>query len=165
MCVLCTLWGVQQVTTKIALAGGMPPMFQAAARSAVATVLLLGWIAWRREFRSALLARDGTLWPGMLAAVLFAAEFLFLFSGVVRTSASRAVLLLFTAPFFTALGAHLFLPAERLTRRRVAGLLVAFAGLAAAASDRPAEGAGWQGDILVLGVAGVGAGLRLVSRS
>lgn len=153
MVILCACWGVQQVTTKIALAGGMPPMFQAVARSAIATVLLLGWMAWREDRRRALLARDGTLWPGLLVAVLFAAEFLFLFPGVARTSASRAVLFLFTAPFFTVLGAHLFLPAERLTRLRVAGLLVAFAGVAAAASDRPAAGASWQGDLLVLAAA------------
>ena len=153
MAVLCACWGVQQVTTKIALAGGMPPMFQATARSVIATALLLGWIAWRSDRRRALLVRDGTLWPGLLVAVLFAAEFLFLFPGVARTSASRAVLFLFTAPFFTVLGAHFFLPAERLTSMRAAGLLVAFAGVVAAASDRLAEGATWQGDALVLAAA------------
>ena len=155
MVALCLLWGVQQVTTKVALAGGMPPLFQAAVRSAIASVLLLGWAAWRRL---PLFERDGTLWPGLLVAVLFAAEFVFVFPGVALTSASHAVVFLYTAPFFTALGAHLFLPAERLTRTRVAGLLVAFAGVAVAAYDRGAAGASWQGDALVMaGAAGYGA--------
>ena len=151
---LCLLWGVQQVTTKVALAGGMPPLFQAAGRSVIGAGLLLGWAAWRRV---PLFARDGTLWPGLLVTVLFAAEFMFLFPGVARTSASHAVIFLYTAPFFTALGAHLFLPAERLTPTRMAGLLAAFAGVAAAAYDRSAAGASWQGDALVLaGAAGYG---------
>jgi drug/metabolite transporter (DMT)-like permease len=39
------------------------------------------------------------------------------------------VVLLYTAPFFVALGAHWLLPAEPLTGRKLAGLLLAFAGV------------------------------------
>ena len=158
MLVLVMLWGVQQVTTKIAIAGGMPPLFQAAGRSVIASVLLLGWAAWRRQ---PLFARDGTLWPGVLVALLFGGEFALLFPGVARTSASHAVVLLYTAPFFTALGAHLLLPAERLTPVRVAGLLLAFVGVAVAAYDRSAAGSSWVGDLLVVGGA-AGYGLTTV---
>lgn len=97
--------------------------------------------------------RDGTLWPGLLVAGLFAAEFVFLFAGVARTSASRSVVFLFSAPFFTAVGAHLLLPSERLNLVRVVGLIVAFGGVVAAAWDRPANGASWEGDLLVMGAA------------
>lgn len=153
MVALCACWGVQQVTTKIALAGGLPPMFQAAVRSIVATLLLLTWVAVRRGGVRGLFVRDGTLWPGLLVAGLFAAEFVFLFAGVARTSASRSVVFLFSAPFFTAVGAHLLLPSERLNLVRVVGLIVAFGGVVAAAWDRPANGASWEGDLLVMGAA------------
>jgi len=45
---------------------------QAALRCVGATVLLLGWCRWRGI---ALWQRDGSLWAGLLASTLFAAEF------------------------------------------------------------------------------------------
>jgi drug/metabolite transporter (DMT)-like permease len=45
------------------------------------------------------------------------------------------VIFLYSAPFFVALGAHRYIPGERLTRRRTAGLVLAFAGLCLAFAD------------------------------
>ena len=42
----CALWGVNQVATKVALAE-IPPLLQAAARSAGAGLLLWLWSVWR----------------------------------------------------------------------------------------------------------------------
>ena len=52
---------------------------------------------------------------GLAVGAFFTAEFACLFEGVARTTAAHAVLLLYTAPFFTAAGAHLFVPGEKLT--------------------------------------------------
>lgn len=46
------------------------------------------------------------------------------------TTASRGVLFFYMSPFFVTLGAHLFVPGERLGRLQAAGLAVAFAGIA-----------------------------------
>lgn len=148
------VWGVQQVASKVALTQGIPPFFQAALRSVVAGGLLLGWIGLRqgRAGLRGLLARDGSWAPGLLTAVLFAGEFMLLFSGVERTSASRAVVLLFTGPVFTALGAHWLLPGERLRAVHSAGLALAFAGVVLTLWDRGAGGT-WQGDAMVLAAA------------
>ena len=67
MLLLTALWGFQQVTVKV-IATDVSLVMQAAIRSGLATVLLLGW-AWLRGIP--LFARDGTLWPGLAAGLLF----------------------------------------------------------------------------------------------
>lgn len=150
MLVLCLCWGMQQAAVKVAVAQGLPPLLQAGLRSAIAAALVCLWIALRqgREGMRTLLRRDASLAPGLLVGVLFAAEFTALFAGVARTSASRAVLLLYTAPFFTVLGAHLTIPGERLRPVQGGGLLLAFAGVAVTVGDPPG-GSDLRGDALV----------------
>ncbi len=155
MLLLCALWGVQQVASKVALTQGMPPLMQALLRSMVAAPLLVGWLAFRqgRPGLAALFARDGTLWPGLLTAALFGLEFVLLFRGVQLTTASHAVVLLFSGAFFTAIGAHLLVPGERLGLVNVAGLVLAFLGVAATMAHGNDGGGSLLGDALVLGAA------------
>ncbi len=54
-----------------------------------------------------------------------------IFSGLLYTSASRAVVFLYTAPFFVALGSYRFL-GERLRPSQWAGLALCFTGVALA---------------------------------
>ncbi|MCC8391972.1 DMT family transporter [Paraburkholderia sp. MMS20-SJTR3] len=128
---LCAIWGLQQVaikTTNVAL----PPVFQAGLRSAIASVLV--W-AWARSRGTPLFRDDGTLGAGLLAGVLFAAEFVCIFLGLTLTSASRIAVFLYTAPCFTALGLHWFVDGERMRRIQWLGIGVAFAGIALAFAD------------------------------
>jgi drug/metabolite transporter (DMT)-like permease len=154
MLMLCTVWGAQQVISKVALSQGMPPFLQATLRSAIAGPLLLGWLFMRRGPAGLrdLFARDGSLWPGLLTGAMFAAEFLLLFPGVRLTSASRSIVLLFSGVFFTAAGAHLFIPHERLRRSQWAGLVLAFVGVAATVGKQE-PGGSLLGDLLVVGAA------------
>ena len=127
MLVLCFAWGFNMVAMKVGTEG-IPPVLQAALRSAVAAPLLLGWCAWRGVGLGGW-RRDGTLVPGAATGALFGLEFLFLYTGLGFTTAFRAVVFLYTAPFFVALGAHLLLPDDRLTGAKAAGLGPAFSGL------------------------------------
>jgi drug/metabolite transporter (DMT)-like permease len=129
--VLCLCWGLQQVAIKVAIPG-VSPALQAGIRSAGSLLLLWGWSAWTGV---RLVGRDGSLWPGLAAGLLFALEFLLIFTGMAFTTASRGVIFLYTSPFVVALGAHLFLPAERMRVIQAAGLLCAFAGVAVAFAD------------------------------
>ncbi len=131
MVVLCAVWGLNQVAIKVANEG-ISPVLQAGLRSTGATVLVSAWCFWRG---TRLFARDGSLLPGLGAAALFAAEFAVLYWGLVYTTASRAVLFLYMAPFVVAVGAHIFVPGERLRTPQVIGLLCAFAGIALAFAD------------------------------
>jgi drug/metabolite transporter (DMT)-like permease len=51
------------------------------------------------------------------------------------TTASRGVIFLYTSPFIVALGAHLFVPNERMRVIQAVGLLCAFAGVTVAFAD------------------------------
>jgi drug/metabolite transporter (DMT)-like permease len=126
--VLCASWAFQQVTIKVA-SHGVSPVLQSGIRSVGATVLVWIWMTVRRE---SILERDGTLWWGITAGLLFAVEFLLIYWGLDFTHASRAVIFLYMSPFVVALGAQLFIPGERLRMIQVVGLCCAFAGIAVA---------------------------------
>jgi drug/metabolite transporter (DMT)-like permease len=124
---LCLLWGLSQVSIKVANRG-VGPIFQAAIRSIIAAALVALW-AWMRGLP--LVHRDRTLVHGLVIGLLFGTEFVFVYLGLYYTTASHAVVFLYTAPLFVALGAHWVLPAEPITRRKSVGLLLAFVGVLA----------------------------------
>jgi len=127
--VICSIsWGFQQVAVKLATPG-IASFLQGGLRSLVASLLLFGWIVLRRE---RLFERDGTLWWGIGAGVLFGSEFLLIYWGLEFTYASRAVVFIYLSPFVVALGAQWFIPGERLRPVQVAGLVLAFCGILAA---------------------------------
>ncbi|QGZ62319.1 DMT family transporter [Paraburkholderia acidisoli] len=131
MIALCAIWGFQQVAIKSANAS-VPPVFQAALRSAIAAMLVWGWA---RARGTPLFRADGTLAAGLLAGSLFAAEFVCIFVGLTMTSATRMAVFLYTAPCFTALGLHWFTPGERMRRTQWIGVSIAFVGMALAFAD------------------------------
>ena len=143
MVMLCALWGLQQIAVKVALAG-ISPILQGGLRSALAALLLLGWMFWRRQ---SLLASDGSLRPGLLAGTLFTLEFVFIYVGLSYTNASRMVVFLYTAPCFTVLGLHLWVAGERLALPRLLGVALAFAGIVLAFADGWDHGGHWIGDL------------------
>lgn len=125
---LCLSWGFNQIAAKVALAD-IPPLTQAGLRSLGGSVVLGVFGFWREKD---LLKADGTLAAGVFAGVLFAGEFVALYLGLQWTSASHAVLFLYSAPFFVALGLLILVPQERLNRIQWIGLTLAFAGVALA---------------------------------
>ena len=127
MLMLCLSWGFNQIAVKLVLPD-VPPMLQALIRSvgALPVLLVIGWFRGVKFFE-----RDGTLWPGLIAGVIFGIEFVLIYRGLLLTSASRAVVFLYTAPFFVALGSYVFL-GERLRASQWGGLGLSFAGVALA---------------------------------
>ena len=144
MLALTALWGFQQVAIKLT-AADVSLVMQAGIRSVVATVLLLAWIFLRKE---SLFGRDGSLWPGLGAGALFAAEFVFIYAGLEHTNASRMSVFIYLSPPLTALGLHFFVRGERMAALQWAGVGVAFAGIALAFSDGFAsQKETWRGDL------------------
>ncbi len=126
MCLLCVIWGMQQVAIKAA-APDLHPVLQNGLRSAIAALLIVLLVLARGEsiefFGHRLLA-------GMGAGLLFATEFLCVAFGLTYTSASHMAVFLYTAPVFAALGLHWCVPGEHLSRRQWLGVLIAFCGIA-----------------------------------
>ena len=155
MTLLCLCWGLNQVAIKFALPE-VPPFTQALIRTGGGLVIVLAWVLIRGM---TLIKRDGTLWAGIAAGILFATEFLMIFAGLQFTSASRASLFIYTAPFVVALGAPLVLQGERLGPTQWFGLVLCFVGLALAIGVPQAnvDARTLFGDLLLIG-AGVSWG-------
>ena len=151
MLVLCLSWGFNQVATKLAI-HDIPPLTQGAIRSAVAALLVAGWCN-LRGIR--LLRRDGTLCAGIAAGLLFGAEFILIYQGLLYTTAMRATLFIYLAPFLVVLGARIFLPADRFRLSQWLGLLLSFAGmLVAFGAPTPAlDPRQMLGDVMMVGAA------------
>lgn len=148
--VLCILWGIQQVTIKLALEG-VSPIMQSGIRSIVAVALL---VAWMRIKGIALFPADGAWRPGMVAGVLFALEFALIYWGLEFTSASRMIVFIYLAPFVVAAGIHVLLPEERLRGAQLVGMVLAFAGVVFVFQehgnpDLPRHA--WIGDLMGIG--------------
>ncbi|MBS0249024.1 MAG: DMT family transporter [Proteobacteria bacterium] len=122
---LCLSWGFSQVAVKLAI-HDIPPLMQVALRSVIAAVLVAGWCVARRI---PLFERDGTLKAGLIVGVLFTIEFILIYQGLAFTTATRAVVFLYLAPFVVVIGTRIFLPADRFRASQWFGLALSFAGM------------------------------------
>ena len=125
---ICLTWGFNQPAIKLAI-HDVPPLTQCAIRSSLATLILLGLMRWRGL---PIVARDGTLAAGLIAGLLFGVEFLLIYRGLLYTTASRAVLFIYLAPFFVVIGARWLFPGDRFGSKQWLGLLMAFIGMVVA---------------------------------
>lgn len=128
MILLCIVLGLHQVAIKAA-APFIAPILQIALRFGISSFLVCIVIVSSKERYH---LRDGTLLPGLLAGIAFSVEFLFVAEGLRYTTASHMSVFLYTAPIFTSLSLHWFLPAERLRRHQWLGIAIAFTGIALA---------------------------------
>ncbi len=154
--VLSSIWGINMVAIKISNQG-LAPVTAAAFRSTAASGIIIIWMYFRKI---RLFHRGAPLVWGVCAGALFGLEFLLLYAGLNYTSASRGIVLLYTSPFFVALGAHFYLPDDRLTLMKSTGLFLAFFGIAAVMIQHTIvfDPVTLKGDLLALG-GGVAWGL------
>jgi drug/metabolite transporter (DMT)-like permease len=147
MILLTFSWGLNQVLIKVANTG-YNPVFLTFGRSALAALLVYAWCRWRRI---PIFTRDGTLPAGILAGVLFGAEFVLIFFGLDYTTAARGALMVNTMPFWVLIGAHFWL-GEKITLPKFAGLALAFGGVALVFSDKLSlpDAAAIRGDLMLL---------------
>ena len=155
------LLAFNQVVIKVTT-GGLQPVFFAGLRSAGAVVCVLLWMRLRgipldlgpRPVRIA----------GLLAGIGFSVEFICLFVALDLTTVGRSSVIFYSMPVWMALGAHVLIPGERLTRRKVAGLAMAFAGVSVALLNRGDGQASLLGDMAALGAAMSWAAVGLLAK-
>jgi drug/metabolite transporter (DMT)-like permease len=160
---LSLCWGFNQVAIKLAI-HDIPPFLQSAVRSAVAAVLVAIWARWRGI---ALFERDGTLLAGIVAGALFALEFLLIYPGLLWTTATRAVLFIYLAPFFVVVGSRWFIPGDHFHASQWFGLALSFVGIVIAFGlpTPAADPRQMLGDLMMVGAALAWAATTLVIKA
>jgi drug/metabolite transporter (DMT)-like permease len=125
---LCVIWGSTWLVIKVGY-GGLGPFTVAALRfllaGAVLTVIVpaLGarWPHGRTEWMV-------VLWVGL---VLFGADYGLIYWGEQFLDSGLTAILFATLPLITVAFAHIYIPGDRITPRKLAGTLLAFAGVVA----------------------------------
>jgi len=146
---LCMAWGFNAVAIKISNAG-IAPIFGAGVRSVIAVGCLTIWMKANR-----IPLFPGKLLDGLVVGIVFGVEFAALFSSILYTTVSSAWILLYSTPFFHAIGAHWLLSGDRLTFQKVIGLILAFFGIVLLLSKHMSLPSltGLAGDLLALAAA------------
>jgi drug/metabolite transporter (DMT)-like permease len=161
---LCLTWGFNQPAIKVAILEGVPPLLQCAIRSTLGIFIVLGIMQWRGL---PVWNADGSSTPGIVAGVLFGVEFLLIYRGLLYTTASRAVLFIYLAPFFVVIGARWLFPGDRFGVMQWLGLLLAFVGMIVAfgVPAPPSSPHQLLGDVMMAGAALSWAATTLVIKA
>ena len=126
---------------------GIQPIFQAGLRSIFAFIIVFAYaILWKKK----LSLKDGSLIPGIICGLLFGFEFILLFVALDYTSIARASIMFYLMPVWVAIGAHYFIPNERITILRAFGLVLAFLGVVLALGVRTQGSGHLIGDLMAL---------------
>lgn len=144
---LCILFGANAVAIKISLAG-LGTFTTAAIRFSISSVAIFLW-AWASGQPFAI-GRDKI--PAMLiVSALFTAQLSLFYVGLSKTNASRGTLIANLQPFFTLFLAHLFIPSDRITARKLFGILLGFSGVAFVFMEKKGISADFRsGDLFML---------------
>jgi drug/metabolite transporter (DMT)-like permease len=161
---MSTIWGVPYLFIKIAVDDGVPPAFLAWCRVVLAAVVLLA-LAWRAGTLPSLRGRGR--WLLAFAVFEIAVPFPFIAFGEQHVDSSVAAIIIAAAPLIVALLALRFDASERVSGRRLVGLLVGLGGVVALVgidiAGQTAELLG-AGAILVA-AAGYAAGPMVLNRT
>ncbi|MBW1668995.1 MAG: DMT family transporter [Deltaproteobacteria bacterium] len=123
---LCVIFGSNAVAIKISLSG-LGPLTNAGLRFSIAALGISLWV--KMTGRSFRIRRDQVS-QLLIVSVLFTLQLSLLYLGLNKTNASRGTLLINLQPFFILFLAHFFIPGDRITKRKVLGLLMGFTGMA-----------------------------------
>jgi len=167
MLLAMVLWGVNVSAVK-ALTTSFESLPLAALRMAVACLALSAIVLWRRGGVPALGARQLAAMTGCAFLMVYANQILFA-QGLLRSTATNGALIMALSPLVSALMAALVFR-ESLTPRRMLGVALGFAGVAAVVLSHPGAGlsrAGFGDLMLALGVVSFaigGVGVQRLAR-
>ena len=123
--VFSILLGLNQVCVKLVNVG-MHPVFQVALRSTLAIIPILLYCYFTKK---KIIISDGSFIPGVIAGILFAVEFIFLFTALDYSSVTRVSLIFYTMPVWLTLSAHFLIDNDKLSLKKIIGLALAVFGL------------------------------------
>ncbi len=121
------LWGASPVAIKIGLED-VPPFRMAWMRFVVGGVVVLVW-AWLTGRLARFGVAPGEWRPLLVLGLLFTAQISAMNLGTSLTSAAHATILLNLYAVHTVVLAHFMIPGDRLTARKLGGILIAYSGI------------------------------------
>ena len=123
---ICMLFGANAVAIKISL-NGLGVFTTAGIRFSIASVAIF---LWARITGRSFSIKKGQIPQLVVISVVFTAQLSLFYLGLSKSNASRGILLVNMQPFFTLFLAHFFIPGDRITKRKIMGLLMGFFGVA-----------------------------------
>lgn len=148
MTLVCAIWGGAFVAIKVGLMD-MPPLGSAALRFFITSLLLF---AFARSQHVTFSCTRFEAFIIIVLAIFFCYWNFTTYVGTGMTTAGRATVFFYTQPIFLAVLAHYFLLDDRLTVRKVCGLVFALCGLVVLFLDKLSAGHSPSvlGDLLIL---------------
>ena len=144
---LSVLWGANPVAIKLGLLDA-PPFRLAAMRYLVGGIVITLWVWTSGRFQGVRIAR-GEWRPLLVVGLLLALQNGLTNLGTSLTSAAHVAILLNLYAVHTVVLAHFMIPGDRLTRRKLAGVLIAYSGIVLLfARQLPGAGFSLLGDAL-----------------
>jgi drug/metabolite transporter (DMT)-like permease len=122
------IWGIPYLFIKVAVDGGVPPGFLAWVRVVLGAVILRA-LCWRAGLLGT--ARGRLRWVAVFALFELVGPFPLIAIGEQHVDSSLAAIIIAAVPLFVALLALRFDASERVGGRRLVGLFVGLAGVAA----------------------------------
>jgi drug/metabolite transporter (DMT)-like permease len=145
--ILTVVFGANAVAIKLAI-GGMGPLTTAGLRFALAATAIA---CWARVTGRSFGIKTGQAFQLLIVSSAFTVQLALFYLGLERTYASRGVLISNLLPFFVLFLSHRFIPGERITLKKFAGIVLGFAGVAVMFSgSSKISGAFHIGDLLIL---------------
>jgi drug/metabolite transporter (DMT)-like permease len=144
---ICMLFGANAVAIKISLEG-IGVFTTAGIRFGIASVAIFLWA--RITGRSFEIKKEQIL-QLFVISIIFTIQLSLFYLGLSKSNASRGTLLANFQPFFTLFLAHFFIPGDRITRRKIMGILMGFAGVAFVFLEKKGVTSDFNaGDMLIL---------------
>jgi drug/metabolite transporter (DMT)-like permease len=124
---LSALWGANPVAIKLGLADAAP-LHMALLRFALSAIAIFAF-AMASGRHDVLVIRSGETTPIASLGLLFVLQIALMNLGLERTTAAHGVIVLNSYAIHTVVFAHFMIPGDQLTPRKLAGVLVAYAGV------------------------------------
>lgn len=144
---ICMLFGANAVAIKISLEG-LGVFTTAGIRFGIASVAIF---LWARITGRSFEIKKKQVFQLIIIAIVFTAQLSLFYLGLSKSNASRGTLLVNFQPFFTLFLAHFFIPGDRITKRKIMGMLLGFAGVAFVFLEKKGVASDFEvGDVMIL---------------
>jgi len=145
---VCMMFGANAIAIKMSLQG-LGVYFSAALRFTIASSAL---IIWALSTKQSLFVPRHKVVQLLTISVAFSCQLMLQYLGISQTSASRSSLILNLQPFFVLFLAHFFIPDDKITLKKIVGIMMGFFGISLVFMETNAVSTGFRtGDMLVLG--------------